>query len=63
MLIVLEIHVPSHEGIYTEAELWAALAALAPRAVTCLLSFMTLGIFWVGQQSQLSNLRETSRPL
>jgi len=52
-LIVLEIHVPSAEGVHTEAQVLAALAALYPRAITYLMSFLTLGIFWVGQQTWL----------
>lgn len=52
-LIVLEIHVPSRETIATDGELWTALTHLGPRIATYLLSFMTLGIFWVGQQAQL----------
>ncbi|MCI3180199.1 hypothetical protein C5708_08030 [Caulobacter sp. CCUG 60055] len=48
-LIVLEIRVPAHTPIHGEAQLWGALVGLAPRFVTYLLSFLTLGIFWVGQ--------------
>jgi uncharacterized membrane protein len=36
---------------------------LAPRFVTYLLSFLTLGIFWNGQQTQLSYVREGNRDL
>lgn len=60
-LIVLEIHVPAPAGVQTERELWHALAALTPRLVTYLMSFLTLGIFWTGQQTQLSQLRESDR--
>ena len=62
-LIVLEIHVPSAEGIHTEAQVLAALLALYPRAITYLMSFLTLGIFWVGQQTQLNNLAHGDRNL
>ena len=62
-LIVLEVHVPSHSGIGNEIELWRALSALAPRFVTYAMSFMTLGIFWVGQQTQLNFLVRTDREL
>ena len=37
--------------------------ALAPRAATWAMSLMTLGIFWLGQQTQLSRLREMNRNL
>jgi uncharacterized membrane protein len=62
-LIVLEIHVPGHEGLTTEAALAGALQGLLPRVVTYLLSFLTLGIFWVGQQVQLHHLARTNRSL
>jgi uncharacterized membrane protein len=62
-LIVLEIRVPPHAAIHTESELWAAVVALAPQTVTYLLSFLTLGIFWVGQQSQLHYFKEGDRNL
>jgi uncharacterized membrane protein len=62
-LIVLEIGVPAAEGIRSEADLAAALAALAPRIVAFLLSFLTLGIFWSGQQTQLNHFRQADRHL
>src|SRR3954463_13084315 len=37
--------------------------ALAPRFVPYLLSFMSLGIFWVGQQTQLEHFTKTDRNL
>ncbi len=62
-LIVLEIHVPVRESLHTEGELWRALIALGPRMVTYLMSFLTLGIFWVGQQTQLNHVRHANRHL
>ena len=62
-LIVLEIHVPPADGIHTEAQVLAALLALYPRAITYLMSFLTLGIFWVGQQTQLNHLETGDRNL
>ena len=62
-LLVVEIHIPDSGGIHSEAELWAGLAALAPRIVTWLLSLMTLGIFWVGQQTHLNHLAHADRDL
>jgi uncharacterized membrane protein len=60
-VLVLDIHIPDSAGVHTEAELWAALAALAPRLVTWLMSLMTLGIFWVGQQTLLNQLAHADR--
>ncbi len=62
-LIVLEIRVPAHTPIHGEAQLWGALVGLAPRFVTYLLSFLTLGIFWVGQQTQLNHFERADRNL
>ena len=39
------------------------MAALAPRLLMYVLSFMTLGIFWVGQQTQLNHLARSDRSL
>lgn len=40
-----------------------ALIALSPRLLLYMMSFMTLGIFWVGQQTQLNHLERSSRSL
>jgi uncharacterized membrane protein len=62
-LLVLEIHIPEPAGVHSEAELWAGLVALAPTIVTWLMSVLTLGIFWIGQQTQLSHLARADRNL
>jgi uncharacterized membrane protein len=62
-LLVLDIHVPAHELIQDEAGLWQALVGLAPRLLTYLMSFVTLGIFWLGQQAQLDRFARADRDL
>jgi uncharacterized membrane protein len=62
-LLVLDIHLPSAESIHSESALCHALAALGPQWIAYLMSFLTLGIFWAGQQTQLNHLREGSRDL
>jgi len=62
-LLLLELHVPAKEFIHSEADLWHALAGLAPQLVVYLMSFITLGIFWVGQQAQLNHLERSDRHL
>jgi uncharacterized membrane protein len=62
-LIVLEIRVPPETAIQSEADLGQALLALSPRIVMYLMSFLTLGIFWVGQQTQLNYLARADRDL
>jgi uncharacterized membrane protein len=62
-LIVLEIHVPDPGPIHSEQDLWSAFLGLGPRLVTYLLSFLTLGIFWNGQQTQLNLFGTADRDL
>jgi uncharacterized membrane protein len=62
-LLVLELRLPAAQAIHSERDLWRALVALSPRLITYLMSFLTLGIFWVGQQTQLSHLLRTDRDL
>jgi uncharacterized membrane protein len=62
-LIVLDIHVPAHANITTEGDLWRALGEVVPHLVTYLMSFLTLGIFWVGQQTQLNHFVRADRNL
>lgn len=62
-LLVLELHVPLGEAVHSESDLQNGLAALLPSLVVYLMSFLTLGIFWVGQQTQLNHLERTERSL
>jgi uncharacterized membrane protein len=55
-LLVLDLRVPAMEVVHSEHDLWRGLTALTPRLVMYLMSFLTLGIFWVGQQTQLNHL-------
>ena len=60
-LIVLEIGVPDPSGIHTEGDLQNALRDLGPRILTYAMSFLTLGIFWNGQQTQVHHLEHADR--
>jgi uncharacterized membrane protein len=62
-LLVLDLKVPAAQGIATDQALLAALRDLAPRLVVYLMSFLTLGIFWLGQQTQLSHFSRADRHL
>jgi uncharacterized membrane protein len=62
-LLVLDLRAPATEATHSERDLLHALAPLASRLLVFLLSFMTLGIFWVGQQVQLSYLARSTRDL
>jgi len=62
-VLVLDFHTPEPADIHSEAELLGALAASAHRLLPWLLSLLTLGIFWVAQQTQLSQLARSNRDL
>ena len=62
-LLVLDLKGPAVEAVHSEADLRHALFALFPKLVTYLMSFLTLGIFWTGQQTQLNELKRSDRHL
>jgi uncharacterized membrane protein len=62
-ILVLDFHTPEPADIHSETELLRALAASAPRLLPWLLSLLTLGIFWLGQQTQLNQLERSNRDL
>lgn len=62
-LLVLDLRAPAIEKIHSERDLGHALLALLPQLVMYIMSFMTLGIFWVGQQTQLNHLARSDRNL
>jgi len=47
----------------SERAVWDVLRRLAPHLLTYLMSFLTLGIFWVGQQTQLQSFTRSTRAL
>ena len=62
-LLLLDLHVPAKELIHNEGDLRGALLVLCPNLCVYLMSFITLGIFWVGQQTQLNHLTKSDRHL
>jgi uncharacterized membrane protein len=62
-LLVLGLVVPTLTGSnITDGQLWDELRRrLGPKLLVYALSFMTLGIFWLGQGTQLSNLTRSNR--
>jgi uncharacterized membrane protein len=74
-LLVLDLAVPVNHAIHAEHPIWHngtlssedtvidVLGDLAPNFLTYLMSFLTLGIFWVGQQTQLEQLERSDRDL
>src|SRR5207247_761302 len=74
-LLVLDLHVPVIEAIHIEQPLWAsgaiqseqvlwnALLKVVPNLLPYAMSFLTLGIFWIGQQTQFNNFKRSDRHL
>jgi len=62
-LLVLDLHLPTAAQVHSGRELLFALCALGPQWIAYLMSFLTLGIFWAGQQTQLNYIREGNRDL
>jgi uncharacterized membrane protein len=62
-LLVLDLHVPAKELVHSDGDLRRALVTMAPQLLVYLMSFVTLGIFWVGQQTQLNHLERSDRDL
>jgi uncharacterized membrane protein len=60
-LLILGLSVPAVTEGRTEGDLWQALLRLGPNVLVYTMSFMTLGIFWVGQGTQLSLLSRSNR--
>jgi uncharacterized membrane protein len=61
-LLVLGLVVPVLSGSSTtEGQLWEALRSRGPSALVYTMSFMTLGIFWLGQGTQLGHLARSNR--
>ena len=60
-LLVLALAVPAAADVKEAGGLSPALVHLVPNLVTYFMSFLTLGIFWVGQQTQLSQLERSDR--
>ena len=68
-LLLLDVHLPAAADIMRlgdtqgarEWQLLLHLRDLAPEVAIYLMSFLTLGIFWVGQQTLLNHLERSSR--
>ena len=62
-LLALDIRLPAMEAIHSEHDLWSGLMTLGPKLLMYLMSFLTLGIFWNGQQTQLNHFERVDRDL
>lgn len=62
-LLVLDLRLPAAAAVHSEHGLRLALSGLAPSLLMYLMSFLTLGIFWNGQQTQLNYIERGDRDL
>jgi len=62
-VLVLNLHLPTIGTLHNERDVWHFLISLSPRILPYFMSFLTLGIFWVGQQTQLNYLVRSDRNL
>src|SRR5260370_31634334 len=62
-LLVVDLDLPAKELGNTEGDLRRVLMHMAPQLLVYLMSFVTLGILWVGQQTQLNHLERSDRDL
>jgi uncharacterized membrane protein len=61
-LLVLGLSVRASALHLSDVQIWRdVLRPLWPHLLTYLMSFLTLGVFWVGQQTQLHHLRTSNR--
>jgi uncharacterized membrane protein len=62
-LLVLDLRYPARELIHSERDFLHSLSMMFPQFITYLMSFLTLAIFWNGQQAQLNVFARANRHL
>jgi len=60
-LLVLNLHVPASAALASEHAVLDLLVHLSPSLLAYGMSFLTLGVFWVGQQTQLDRFARSDR--
>jgi len=60
-LLVLNLHIPDEIKISNERDFLVAIKSLVPRLMTYSMSFLTLGIYWIGQHTQHDQLERSNR--
>ena len=62
-LLVLDVRVPMVDTIHTDADLIKSFIPIIPKLLIYFLSFMTCGIFWMGQSAQFQYIDKSDRNL
>ena len=60
-LLVLDLRVPRLRPTVSDGELRASLVTLIPNLLSFILSFVLLGVFWIGHHIQFSFIRRSDR--
>ena len=60
-LLVLDLKLPEGIKMTTDAEVWRQLAGLKSHFVTYALSFVVLGVYWIGDHFQFHFVRKVDR--
>lgn len=61
-LLVFELRIPELPGA-AAADLWAAVVLLGPSLLSFIVSFLVLGVYWVGHHSQFQHIRRADQTL
>ena len=62
-LLVIELKLPAHDSIETQADLINAVAHLLPKLVAWLISFLVLSLFWLGHHRLFQFVRHVDGKL
>lgn len=62
-ILVLELSIPILGTIHTEGDLWLLVLSIAPKLLVYFMSFITLGLFWIGQTAQYTYIERSDRHL
>lgn len=62
-LMAFEIRLPDSAVPWTDATLWQALLDLSPQYRAYLLSFLVIGVFWLGHRSKFTHITRHSQAL
>ena len=57
-LLTLEIRLPATDGSLTNAELLQSILAIGPKYIAYIISFLVIGLFWIGHHRKFQLIRK-----
>ncbi len=57
-LLTLEIRLPATDGSLTNAELFQSILAIGPKFIAYIISFLVIGLFWIGHHRKFQLIRK-----